>query len=125
MCCSKCGAEVGDNVKFCPSCGSSINGVLNDGNMVKLVIRRPKKFFGCLVPYKLFIDKKLVASISNGEELSFDVLAGEHGLVCDVWSATNEQKVNIAPGTKRVVYELRLKMGLLKNKFEFIEIEKE
>ncbi len=129
MFCGKCGKNVEDNTKFCPSCGNPLGDSSNlsttNNNIVKLVIRRPKKFFGCAVSYKLFLDQQLVASISNGEELTFDVTPGEHGLICDVWSGTDAQKIVIAPGTKRVVYEIKIKIGLIKNKFEFVEVEKE
>lgn len=130
MYCTKCGRQVDDQSRFCPYCGASVNAtnasdVNTDAAPVQLIVRRKKRFYGSLVPYKFYIDKQLVASISNGEELAFSITPGNHSLTCDLWSGVGDCQIQVPEGIHKVVVEIRLKVGLLTNKIEIVEIEKE
>ena len=130
MYCTKCGRQVDDQSRSCPYCGASVNAtnasdVNTDAAPVQLIVRRKKRFYGSLVPYKFYLDKQLVASISNGEELTFSITPGVHSLTCDLWSGVGDCQIQVPEGVRKVVVEIRLKVGLLTNKIEIVEIEKE
>lgn len=129
MYCTKCGKQIDTQSKFCPYCGASLdttdssNVNVNDAT-VQLIVRRKKSFYGALIPYKFYIDKQLVGNISNGQELTFSITHGVHSLTCDLWSGVGECQIQVPEGVDRIVVEIRLKMGLLTNKIEIVEVER-
>lgn len=129
MYCTKCGKQIDAQSQFCPYCGTSVSttsdsNVNTNATAVQLIVRRKKRFFGSLVPYKFYIDKQLVASISNGEEMNFSIAPGVHSLTCDLWSGVGECQIQVPDGARKVVVEIRLKVGLLTNKIEIVEVER-
>jgi len=130
MYCTKCGRQMDNQSKFCPYCGANVSATntsdVSAGDAtIQLIVRRKKRFYGSLVPYKFYIDKQLVASISNGEELTLSITPGVHSLTCDLWSGVGDCQIQVPEGVRKVVVEIRLKVGLLTNKIEIVEIEKE
>lgn len=129
MYCTKCGKQIDAQSQFCPYCGASVS-TISESNVntnaatVQLIVRRQKRFYGSLVPYKFYIDKQLVASISNGEEMIFSIAPGVHSLTCDLWSGVGECQIQVPDGVRKVVVEIRLKVGLLTNKIEIVEVER-
>lgn len=129
MYCTKCGKQIDAQSQFCPYCGASVSttsdsNVNTNATTVQLIVRRKKRFYGSLVPYKFYIDKQLVASISNGEEMSFSIAPGVHSLTCDLWSGVGECQIQVPEDIHKVVVEIRLKVGLLTNKIEIVEVER-
>lgn len=129
MYCTKCGKQIDAQSQFCPYCGASVStisesNVNTNATTVQLIVRRKKRFYGSLVPYKFYIDKQLVASISNGEEMTFSITPGVHSLTCDLWSGVGECQIQVPDGVRKVVVEIRLKVGLLTNKIEIVEVER-
>lgn len=129
MYCTKCGKQIDAQSQFCPYCGASVStisesNVNTNATTVQLIVRRKKRFYGSLVPYKFYIDKQLVASISNGEEMTFSITPGVHSLTCDLWSGVGECQIQVPDGVSKVVVEIRLKVGLLTNKIEIVEVER-
>lgn len=129
MYCTKCGKQIDAQSQFCPYCGTSVSttsdsNVNTNATTVQLIVRRKKRFYGSLVPYKFYIDKQLVASISNGEEMTFSIAPGVHSLTCDLWSGVGECQIQVPGDIHKVVVEIRLKVGLLTNKIEIVEVER-
>ena len=130
MYCTKCGRQMDNQSKFCPYCGANVSATntsdVSAGDAtIQLKKKKKKRFYGSLVPYKFYIDKQLVASISNGEELTLSITPGVHSLTCDLWSGVGDCQIQVPEGVRKVVVEIRLKVGLLTNKIEIVEIEKE
>jgi ssDNA-binding Zn-finger/Zn-ribbon topoisomerase 1 len=104
---------------FCEKCGNKIeNGLCPNCNkgMVKLVIHRQKRFVGCAIGIKAYVDQQLLGVISNDGTIETLITPGKHQLLFDVWSATNSYDIEV-PACSTFYVEMRLKMGLLKNNF--------
>lgn len=76
MKCKKCGVEIALGEKFCPGCGAKTEYA--DMKFGKIIIHRKSNFYGCAIPFKIFIDEREMGTISNGETLTFDVPFGTH-----------------------------------------------
>ena len=57
--------------------------------------------------------------------MTFSITPGVHSLTCDLWSGVGDCQIQVPEGVRKVVVEIRLKVGLLTNKIEIVEIEKE
>lgn len=74
MFCRNCGKEIPDESQFCKHCGNKVKNVEETNNMevvnnsnkqIKATFHRQKKFTGCLVPMRVYIDGQLIASLDN------------------------------------------------------------
>ena len=120
MFCTKCGKETKDDLKFCSNCGNQVKFDENDG---LIIFERKSQFFGCLVPIKVFLDGREVASLSSGKSAEIPVTIGEHKISFNLWSGNNQYDVNLTKEDKKVKVLFKLSMGLVTNKPEIISIE--
>lgn len=62
MFCTNCGKEVPNDSDFCMSCGKEIQKANN--KMGKIIFHRIGRFIGCLIDIMVYVDGKIVGSIS-------------------------------------------------------------
>lgn len=82
--CKNCGADIGD-AKFCPHCGTAVEGssgssTTNTIMFGRVNITRPSSANGAINPINVSIDGQNVRSLKNGEECSVDLPYGIHTL---------------------------------------------
>lgn len=76
MKCEKCGHEIKDGEKFCQGCGTKTEFAnLTYG---KVIIKRKSSFYGCAIPFTVYVDEKPKGNISNGKTLELEVPYGTH-----------------------------------------------
>lgn len=123
MFCTNCGKKVQNDSVFCTSCGNAIQKAKN--KMGKIIFHRIGRFVGCLIDIDVYIDGKIVGSISNDGTLEVPVSMGEHKVLFDLWSGINTDSINVTEEYPNVYVDVKLKMGFITNKPEIVNIRNE
>ena len=76
MKCEKCGNEIINYEKFCVKCGEKT--IYADASFGTITVTRKSSFYGCAIPFKVFVDGKLANTINNGKTITLNVPYGEH-----------------------------------------------
>lgn len=121
MFCTKCGKEIPNDSIFCTSCGNSIK----NNKMGKITFHRLGRFAGCAVGISINIDGKKVGSVANDGTLIVDVPIGTHKVVFDLWSGISQEEIEVTEDCPNVFVDIRLKMGLITNTIEIVNIRRE
>ena len=69
MKCKKCGVEVTVGEKFCQGCGAKTEYA--DMKFGKIIVHRKSNFYGCAIPFKIFI-------VLSSTVLLFIILSGKN-----------------------------------------------
>lgn len=115
MYCDNCGKEVANDSKFCRYCGKKLIKEMQQeeknqaqDEKVKVIIHRLKKYTGCIVSMSVYIDKQLVAKLSNGETKETMSTYGTHKIILDsVNGAVDEFEVSFSKEYKTIYIDVR------------------
>ena len=99
MKCEKCGSNIGFGEKFCTNCGQVVN-VSSENGVINIV--RTKNYFGCAIPFKIFIDGTYVGDIKVGKTLTFNAPLGVHRVSINDASEKASTEVEITSEKKNV-----------------------
>ena len=129
MFCTNCGKEIPDTSQFCTYCGSAVNQKnliqTTSQKNIKAVFNRPKKFVGCAVSMKIYIDGNVATVLKNGESKEVEVPCGKHKVIVEMWSAISEREVEFSEEFSKMYIDVGIKMGFWANKAEIIAIKNE
>lgn len=84
-----------------------------------ITINRPSSFMGCLIPYDVFVDNCFIGTVANGETKQFPLYYGSHFVELKHGLNGGSQQIIINDTQKNLVFECKLKMGLVTNKIDF------
>jgi len=101
FCCLKCGKELKVGEKFCESCGEKTQYA--DMKFGKITFKRDNNYFGCVIPFKLFIDGKQVGTLSSGATSTFDYPCGEHEIAINSAKDKKRKTINLTEGNDVLV----------------------
>lgn len=118
MFCSKCGTEVSGS-NFCTKCGSPIT----EDTGSSIIFVRKSQFYGSLVPIKVILDGREVASMTSGEEVKIPASLGTHKLSFNLWSGKGDFDIEISEANPNVKVTFKLSMGMITSKPKIISIE--
>lgn len=118
MFCSKCGTEVSGS-NFCTKCGNPIT----DDTGSSIIFVRKSQFYGSLVPVKVILDGREVASLTSGQEVKIPATFGKHKLSFNLWSGKGDFDIDISEDSPNVKVTFKLSMGLITSKPKIISIE--
>lgn len=120
MICTKCGLENAANAQFCYNCGQQFN--LNNYNqqMGTIILNRPNSFFGCLIPFDVYIDNVKVASLSNNSSVQIPVSYGTHQLELKQFLNNGKCLILVNENQKNLVFQCSIEFGLLVNSIKIV-----
>ena len=118
MFCNNCGNKIENNDVFCNKCGAKVGP-----EMGSIVFARQSKFYGSLIPIKVFIDGNLVATVGNGKEEKVQVSVGKHKLAFNLWSGNDVEDIELTKEHPNIKINFALKMGAVTSKPKIISIE--
>lgn len=98
--CLKCGKELKMGEKFCESCGEKTQ--FADMSFGKIKFKRTNNFYGCAIPFKVFIDKEQVGSLNAGAKLEFDYPLGEHEIAINKPEDKKRRTINLTEEKKEI-----------------------
>ncbi len=125
MFCTNCGKQISEISKFCAYCGATVPIKKTQLKEIQLIFNRPKKFFACLAPMRVYIDKKLVLELKNGKSGKVIVEPGKHKILLEMWSTKGEEEFEFSKEYSKVNLDISLKMGLWNNKLNISNIRNE
>ena len=109
MTCPKCGKELKVGEKFCESCGEKTEYA--NMSYGKITFKRDNNYFGCVIPFKLFIDGKQVGTLSSGKTSTFEYPYGEHEISLNsVKNKKTKRVINITEEKNEVVVNVGTNM---------------
>ena len=126
MFCTKCGNEIKNNFNFCTGCGNKLNnGIEINNNQIEgsITFAREKQFYGVLVPIKVYLDGKEVASLKAGDEAKIPVSIGKHRIAFNLWSGNGQDEINVSFNHPNIKVNFKLCMGALTSKPKITSIE--
>lgn len=125
MVCTKCGSKLDDNSKFCTKCGNKMedNNEITTNEMGSITFVREHKFYGIIVPVKIYIDGKEVVSLAAGGTSKVSLGLGKHEIAFDVWSGNGENEIELTKEHPNLKITFKLKMGVLAAKPTITSIE--
>ncbi len=126
MYCTKCGFKLESNSKFCTKCGNKIEYDNSDLNVKEgtITFARESSFYGVLVPIRVYVDGKEVASVKSGNQAKVPVSIGKHKIAFDLWSGNNFYDIELNDKYPNVKVNFKLCMGALASEPKIISIEK-
>lgn len=119
MYCTKCGAEIDKNSSFCIKCGNKLE---KDNKMGSITLVREKQFYGVLIPIKVFIDGKEVATLGVGKEVEVPIEKGKHRLAFNLWSGNGQYDIEVKEEKPNIKVTFKLGMGLITSKPKIVSI---
>lgn len=117
MFCNKCGNQVEETEKFCNKCGEKV-----ETNMGSIVFERQKKYYGCAIPIKIYMDGNLVATVANGKQETIPATVGTHKFAFNLWSGNKITDITVTPENPNMKVTFKLGMGLLTAKPKIVDI---
>ena len=114
MFCTKCGNEIQNNSNFCIGCGNKLNNNVEvvANQQGSITFAREKQFYGVLVPIKVYLDGKEVASLKAGNESKVPVSIGKHRIAFNLWSGNGQEEIDVRSEHPNIKVNFKLYMGL-------------
>lgn len=137
MYCSNCGSEIPNNSQFCGNCGNKIeqkpneltqqdiNKEPNENKRVKVIFHRIKAFQASIRSMNIYIDKKLVANIKNGETVEISTTYGNHNIILDIAGVASERNIEFLEEYSKVYIDTKVFSGLISAEVEIVSIRNE
>lgn len=107
MKCEKCGTELKTYEKFCTSCGEKTKYA--DMPFGSVTITRNNSYFGCIIPFKIYIDGELKAEIKVGQTCTFELPFGTHEIILN---SLKDKKQRTTIELKEDKKEYNIKIGV-------------
>lgn len=107
FCCLKCGKNLKVGEKFCESCGEKTQYA--DMKFGTITFKRDRNYFGCIIPFELYIDGERVGTISSGATSTFNYPVGEHEVAINSPKDKKRRTINI-PENGEVIINVGVNM---------------
>lgn len=101
FCCLKCGKELKVGEKFCESCGEKTQYA--DMKFGQITFKRDNNYFGCVIPFKIFVDGERVGTISSGATSTFNYPVGEHEVAINSSNDKKRRTINVSEGKEVII----------------------
>jgi hypothetical protein len=121
MKCPKCGIELTEEQNFCKGCGAKTE--FADMPKGKIIIKRKKSFFGCAIPFSVYLDGKSKGAISNGKELILECTYGTHTVHFNSTKDKENRELTLSENKKEIKINIKAKFGLVTGKAKIIDVE--
>lgn len=115
MICSKCGNFNNENASYCANCGNPLSNNKINTQTGSITFIRPNSFFGCLIPFEIYIDNLKVASLPNNSNVSIPVTYGQHLITLKQLLNKGQYNVTVLENQKYLTFECKLKLGFFVN----------
>lgn len=122
MFCSKCGKTHNESDRFCAHCGNKFNNSIKMGS---ITFNRIGRYVGCLMDIEIFIDKKSVAFLQNGAQVSVNVPVGTHKVIYDSGFGVTEQEITTTNEYPNLYIDIQICMGAFTNNIKIVNVRKE
>ena len=125
MFCTKCGNEIKNNSNFCTKCGNKLNNNVEaiTNQEGSIIFAREKQFYGVLVPIKVYLDGKEVASLKAGNEAKITVFIGKHRIAFNLWSGNGQYDVEVSNEHPNIKVNFKLGIGAITSEPRITSIE--
>lgn len=108
MKCPKCGVEITLGEKFCQGCGTKTEYA--DLKFGKLIIHRKSSFYGCAIPFKIFVDEREMGTINNGDTLTFEIPYGTHQVYFNSVGDKANREVTLSEDKNEIKFTIKTDM---------------
>lgn len=89
-----------------------------NNNVGSITFIRPSNVVGCALPIDIFVDGYLMGSVPNNSTKQFYIYYGVHTLTAKFGFSETSLQFVINENQKNLVFDARLKIGLLSSKAE-------
>ena len=120
MFCTKCGAQMADGARFCPSCGNPVSGenpaMAVDGGKGYLKIYRMGNPMGIALDMGIYLNGEPAGNVANKKTVTLAVNPGTYKIhmVLGMNRKCNDPVVTVAAG-QTLCFKVHMRMGMIQN----------
>lgn len=89
----------------------------------ELTIQRKKSFIGCIIPFLICVNGKVIGTLKNGQKAVFAVPACAFRLSVVLTDGSSENSIEVAEGNTPLSFETSTNTGFTSTKLELNQIE--
>ena len=87
--------------------GSYVRGQAVDINESIIVVKRPLRYTGAALAFKIYIDGKQIGKVMTGGEIAFTVPNGTHTIHVEAVGAFSSNKINFTANSQEITFRAR------------------